>query len=204
MKIAILGSGNIGGTLAAGLAKQSHQIVLGLRDITSADANELISNSKNIKAASITDAVEQSDIIIIAVPLVAVPDVAKSLGDVSGKLIIETTNAFGKPLPEYGNGTVAIKKITGNNNVVKCFNTIGAENLANPVFGNFVADTFVAGNSKEAKDVAIQLAEDMGFGNCFDLGGDEALHLLESIAQVWGTLAYGAKMGRRLAFKVLY
>ena len=204
MQIAIIGSGNIGGALAAGLAKQKHHIILGARNTSSPDIEALTKSSKNITAATVADAVAQSDVIIIAVPLAAVPEVAKSLGNIKGKLVIETTNAFGKPLPKYINGTAAIKEITGNDDVVKCFNSIGAENLSNPKFGNFVADTFVAGNSKKAKGVAIKLVEDMGFGNCFDIGGDEALPILENIAQLWGKLAYSAQLGRRLAFKVLY
>jgi 8-hydroxy-5-deazaflavin:NADPH oxidoreductase len=204
MKIAIIGSGNIGSVLAKGIAKHTHEIVFGLRNTNDANAEELAKQFRNISVASVADAAKQSDVIIIAVPYSAVPDAAKSLGDVKGKIIIETTNPFGKSLVEYENSVAAIKDITGVEDVVKCFNSIGAESLANPQFDTFVADGFVAGNSIKAKEVAISLSNDMGFANCFDLGGDDAVHIVESIAQLCMALAYNAKMGRRVAFKVLH
>lgn len=124
----------------------------------------------------------------------------KQAGD---HVIIETTNAFGKPLPDYGNGTKALKQITGNKDVVKCFNAIGAEDLADPQFGPLAADAFVAGDSKRGKEIAIGLAQDMGFDQCYDLGGDDAIPLLENLAVTWGALAYKAGVGRRCAFKII-
>src|SRR5580765_596399 len=130
MKIAIIGTGNIGATLAKGFDKAGHQISIGTRDVSSEKVVYLIQNGQHISATTIEEAVKQSDVVIIAVPFNAIPDVAKSLGDVAGKIIIETSNAFGKPLDQYINGTAAIKAITKNNDAVKCFNTIGAEDLA--------------------------------------------------------------------------
>jgi 8-hydroxy-5-deazaflavin:NADPH oxidoreductase len=204
MRIAIIGAGNIGGILAKGLSKHDHQITLGLRNINSEDAAALVNFSANIKAASIEDAVSRSNIIIIAVPFSAVPDAAKMLGDVKEKIIIETTNPFGKSLVEYKSSIAAIKEITGIDDVVKCFNSIGAESLANPIFQEFTADNFVAGNSSKAKEIAISLSKELGFANCFDLGGDESVPIVEGIAQLCMALAYNARMGRRVAFKVLH
>jgi 8-hydroxy-5-deazaflavin:NADPH oxidoreductase len=204
MRIAIIGAGNIGGILARGLSKHDHQITLGLRNINSEDAAASMNFSANIKAASVEDAVAQSNIIIIAVPFSAVPDAAKMLGDVKGKIIIETTNPFGKSLPEYKSSIAAIKEITGIDDVIKCFNSIGSESLANPHFQEFTADNFVAGSSTKAKEVAISLSQEMGFENCFDLGGDEAVPIIENIAQLCMALAVNSKLGRRVAFKVLY
>ncbi len=203
MKIAIIGSGNIGGTLAIGLSKKGHDIFIGAKDIYKDDLKKLSSEGKNISVASVEGAAQQAEVIILAVPLNAIPDAAKSLGDTKGKSIIETSNAFGHPLTKYISGTTAIKEITGNGDVVKCFNTIGAEDLANPHFNKTIADAFVAGDSKKAKEIAQQLAIDMGFENCYDLGGDEALPLLENLAVTWGALAYKAGLGRRIAFKIL-
>jgi 8-hydroxy-5-deazaflavin:NADPH oxidoreductase len=187
MKTAIIGSGNIGCVLANGLAKHSHDIVFGLRNIHDANAEELSKQYKNITVAFVADAAKQSDVVIIAVPYAAVPDVAKSLGNVKeGKTIIETTNLFGKSLAEYEGSIAAIKQITSNDDVVKCFNSIGAESLANPNFDDFIADNFVAGNSTKAKEIAISLSKEMGFSNCFDLGGDEAVPIVETLHNyVW-------------------
>ncbi len=135
MKIAIIGSGNIGGALAKGLDKKNHQIIIGTRKITGPDETTLAKNGQRISVDTIPNAVRQAEVVIIAVPLKAIPDLTAALGDVSGKVIIETSNAFGKGLPEYSSGTLAIKALSGNKDVVKCFNTVGSENLANPSFG---------------------------------------------------------------------
>lgn len=203
MKIAIIGSGNIGGTLAKALDKAGHHIIIGTRDTANGDVIQLLQHGQHISANTIQKAVSESEVIIIAVPLPAIPDVAESIGNIEGKIVIETSNAFGKPLQKYIYGTTALKEITKNHKVVKCFNTIGAEDLANPQFGELKADAFVAGEDKKAKEVAQRLALDIGFGQCYDLGGDEALPLLENLAVTWGALAYKAGLGRRAAFKIL-
>jgi 8-hydroxy-5-deazaflavin:NADPH oxidoreductase len=204
MNVAIIGSGNIGSVLAKSLAKHNHTLVFGVRNTSDANAESLIKQFQNISVASIVDAAEQSDVIIMAVPFTAVPDAAKALGNVKGKTIIETTNPFGKSLAEYESSIAAIKEITGNNDVVKCFNSVGAESLASPYFSTVAADNFVAGSSAKAKDTAVSLSKQIGFANCFDLGGDEAVHIVEGIAQLCMALAVNSKLGRRVAFKVLH
>jgi predicted dinucleotide-binding enzyme len=203
MKIAIIGAGNIGSVLAVKLIAAGHTVLVGAQFPLSASAAQLATQIGEDRFTGIESAVQQAAVIIIAVPLQAVPDVSKLLGDTTGKVIIETTNAFGKPLPGYTDGTAAIKDITGNKDVVKCFNTIGAEDLANPQFGVLKADAFVAGDSSAAKKSAVKLALDLGFEHCYDLGGDAAIALLENLAATWGALAYKAGLGRRVAFKIL-
>jgi 8-hydroxy-5-deazaflavin:NADPH oxidoreductase len=204
MKIAIIGAGHIGGTLARGLSKHGHQLTLGVRDTDSAAAAALTGFSDHIKAISIAAAAAQSTVIILAVPFSAVPDAARLLGDVKDKVIIETTNPFGKKLDGYSSSVAALKEITGSEDVAKCFNSIGAESLADPNFGTSRADNFVAGTSGKAKEIAAVLSSDMGFASCFDLGGDEAIPIIENIAQMCMALAVNAKLGRRVAFKVLH
>ncbi len=203
MNIAIIGVGSIGSALSQRLDQQGHSLWLGVRDIHDSKAAELALTGKQTRVVAVSDAVAAAEVVILAVPQSAIPTLAASLGDIKGKVILETTNAFGSSLPGYAHSPAAIKAITGNADVVKCFNTLGAENLAEPLFGSEQADTFVAGDSAKAKAVVQVLAKDMGFGTCYDLGGDESIPLLESLAQVWGALAYKGKLGRRLALKVL-
>ncbi len=203
MNIAIIGFGKIGRALAAGFSARGHTIIAGMRAGDLADREKQAQLPGNVLALTIAEAVQQSEVIIISVPLASVPEIATSLGDTSGKIIIETTNAFGKPLKDYGNGTDALKKLTGNEDIVKCFSTVGFETMANPVYGVEQADLFVAGNSEKARLVAIQLSKDLGFGNCYILGGNEALPMMENIALLWGNLAFKTGLGRNMAFKIL-
>jgi len=61
----------------------------------------------------------------------------------------------------------------------------------------------VAGDSKRGKELATQLAEDCGFGECWDFGGDAQAGLLEQLAFCWINLAIMQGHGRELAFKVV-
>jgi hypothetical protein len=87
--------------------------------------------------------------------------------------------------------------------VVKCFNTTGFNVMENPKFGGVAADMFMAGSSSRAKEIARQLARDAGFAKCYDLGGDERIALLESLAGIWIDLAMVQGQGREIAFKLL-
>ncbi len=70
-------------------------------------------------------------------------------------------------------------------------------------FGAAAADMFMAGSSARAKDIARQLARDAGFAECYDLGGDERIPLLDSLAGIWIDLALFQGQGREIAFKLL-
>lgn len=203
MHIAVIGNGHIGSALIRGFDKSGHNVIIGARDTANGDIVHLIKEGRNVVANTISEAAKAAEVIIVAVPIEAILNVAHSLGDVKGKIIIETTNGFTKQIPGFNYGSIAIKKITGCNDVVKCFNTIGYESLNNPIFGKLKADTFVAGNSLKAKAMATLLAKDLGFENCYDLGNDDSLQMLENLAEIWLALTSKSKLGRNIAFKIL-
>lgn len=64
-------------------------------------------------------------------------DVARALGDTTGKVIIDTRNVVrGRGPAGFANTTDAILARTATTDVVKCFNTSGFENILNPAFGD--------------------------------------------------------------------
>ena len=67
MKIAIIGTGNVGSTLAAQWAKAEHQIFLGVRDTTNFKGMELLEN-ENTSVHTIQEAVNLSEVILVASP----------------------------------------------------------------------------------------------------------------------------------------
>jgi 8-hydroxy-5-deazaflavin:NADPH oxidoreductase len=202
MNITIIGTGNVGSALAKGLAKAGHRIFLGVRD-TKNFKNGGIVDGSTITAHDVAHAVKAGEAVMVAVPADAVPDVARSLGDVGGKVIIDTTNVVMKRPAGYENGFEALKAITKSLDIVKCFNSTGAENMANPAYGDVGLDMFVAGNSQKGKAVATRLAKDIGFENVYDFGGDEKVSLLEELALCWINLAIAQKLGRDISFKIV-
>lgn len=92
---------------------------------------------------------------------------------------------------------------TNTDQVVKCFNATGFENMAYPQYRDQAADMFMAGDSATAKAVAHQLALDAGFAECYDFGNGERVQLLEQFALSWINLAIFQGLGRGVAFKVI-
>jgi 8-hydroxy-5-deazaflavin:NADPH oxidoreductase len=203
MTIAIIGTGNVGGALAQRLSAANHSILLGVRNTADFKGIELLNYSKNISAHTIQDAVQKSEVIIIAVPAQFADTTAQSLGDVSGKIIIDTMNGVFMRPAGFTNTADAILANCNTNDVVKCFNTTGFENTLNPIYGGEGIDMFTAGSSEKGIAVATQLAKDVGFGAVYHFGGNDKFNLIEQMAYCWINLAIVQKQGRNMAFKIV-
>ncbi|MBL7889817.1 MAG: NAD(P)-binding domain-containing protein [Bacteroidia bacterium] len=203
MNIAIIGTGNVGGALATKWSHKGHNILLGVRDANSFKGKELLKNP-NTMTASIHDAVKNSDIILIATPATMAVEVAQSLGNTEGKIIIDTMNiVMGRGPAGFTNTSDALLANTQSKDVVKCFNTTGFNNMQNTEYKNTTIDVFVAGDSVKGKEVAIKLAKDAGFAECYPIGGNDKFELMEKFAFFWINLAMFQGQGRDIAFKLL-
>lgn len=202
MKIAVIGTGNVGSALARGFAKSGHHVLLGVRNQHEFKGSEL-KNIPGITVHSISEASTLAEVILIAAVPQAVKDIASHLGDLSNKVIIDAMNSVRiKPDP-YANTTEAFMKLTNCTDIVKCFNTTGAENLANPTYNGKGIDMFYAGDSDKAKNVARHLAIDLGFENVYNFGSSDKFNLLEQFAFSWINMAMMQGYGRNFAFKVV-
>ena len=201
MNIAVIGTGNVGGALATNWSKKGHVINLGVKDINNFKGIELLKN-ENTKAFPVQEAVAKSDVILIATPPTAIFDIIEQMGDVSGKVIIDSTNAVRQVPDPYKTVFHCLTDKT-DAEVVKCFNTTGFENMLNPVYQGVGIDMFMAGDSEHAKSVATQLALDAGFSSCLDFGKSDKVELLEKFALSWINLAIMQGHGRNIAFKMV-
>jgi predicted dinucleotide-binding enzyme len=131
-------------------------------------------------------------------------EVARSLGDTSGKIIIDAMNVvMGRGPAGFANTSDAILAHTATRDVVKCFNTTGFNNMADTIYGDTALDMFVAGDSVRGKEAAIELANDAGFAECYDVGGNDRFSLMEQFAFFWINLAMLRGQGREIGFKLL-
>ena len=204
MKIAIIGSGNVGGALAKKWIQAGHKVLIGARFPLSDKNLQLAAEIGQDPFTSIESAVTQCGIILISTPATATVEVVKSLGNTAGKIIIDTMNVVMGRGPEgYKNTTDAILGNTQTRDVVKCFNTTGFNNMLNPIYGNSALDLFVAGDSEEGKTIAVQLAKDAGFAECYNIGGNDKFELMEQFAWFWINLAMFQGQGREIGFKLL-
>jgi predicted dinucleotide-binding enzyme len=203
MNIAIIGTGNVGGALATRWAKKGHTIRLGVQDLQQFKGKDLLKNPST-NAHFVQDAVHLSEVILVATPAAAAVDVARSLGDTTGKVIIDAMNiVMGRGPAGFANTAEAILANTQTRDLVKCFNTTGFNNMLNPVYGDQSLDLFMAGDSLRGKTMARQLALDAGFGECYDIGGNDKFTLMEQFAFFWINLAMFQGQGREIGFKLL-
>jgi hypothetical protein len=203
MQIAIIGTGNVGGALARAWTRAGHRIFLGARNLQDQKVLSLTAGGTQITAHTPAEAVNAAETVLFAIPPNALRQVLDTLGDLTGKVLIDATNSVRAKAGEFASVAEALLSWTKSTDVVKCFNTTGFNVMENPKFDGVAADMFMAGSSSRAKEIARQLARDAGFAECYDLGGDERFPLLESLAAIWIDLAMVQGQGRNIAFKLL-
>ena len=209
MHIAVIGAGNVGGTLGRRWAELGHDVVFGMRR-PGEGASAIKGGTLPARAtvASIADAVKSVDAIVLATPWNAVPAVVAAIGAASGGVpLLDTTNPLtpGFTLDVGPNGESAaerIQRLAPAAHVVKVFNTTGFNNMQDPVYGGSPTTMFYAGDDAGAKGIARTLATDLGF-DAVDAGPLTRARELEHLAMLWISLAFGG-MGRDIAFRLVH
>ena len=208
MKLGIIGAGNVGGTLGSRWAKGGHTVVFGVKDPQSPKMKELLAQAgPNARVASTQEAVDAADIIVLATPWEAAQEIVDSTKGWDGKIIVDAINPLLPQLAGLSLGTTtsaaeSIAKWAPKAKVVKAFNTVGANVMANPQFPNHKVAMFYCGDDKDAKQQVHQLATELGF-DALDAGPLTQARVLEPFAMLWISLAYVAGFGRDIGFQFL-
>lgn len=208
MKIAIIGTGNVGGALGRGWAPKGHAITFGARDLANPKIKPLLeAMGGRAKVASVRDAVAGAEAVVLAMPWEAAKDAISAAGDLSGKIVVDCINPVTADLKglAIGQTTSAAEEIgrwAKGARVVKAFNMTGAANYLNPLFGGQAASMFICGDDAAAKGTVTTLAADLGF-EVIDAGPLSSGRLLEPLALLWIRLAYIDGLGPDIAFKLL-
>jgi predicted dinucleotide-binding enzyme len=202
MKIGILGAGNIGSTLGKHWAKGGHTIRFGVRDPSSPKTRAALEVcGGNAAAGTLAEAAAYGEVIILAVPWAAVRTTLNTAGDLSGKILIDATNRIAAPGPdEEASGGLTVAKWASGARVVKAFNNMGWETIADPRFGAERATAFVCGDDDKAKELVMQLARETGL-DAVDAGGLEMSAVTEPMVRMW--LGITKRQGRQIAYALL-
>ena len=140
MHIAIAGSGNVGRALARGWLKTGHNVTFATREPAGDKAGEL--RKQGFGVVPLNDAAIGTDVIVLAVPWIAVEATIRSLGDFAGKVLIDATDPL-KSRRELAigfgdSGGETVARLAPSARVVKAFSTTGSGNMAD---SNFLAES---------------------------------------------------------------
>jgi NADPH-dependent F420 reductase len=208
MKIAVIGTGNVGGTLGRRWAQGGHRVVFGTRDPQSEKVRKLLDESGgNATAGSAREAAAASEVVVLATPWPVTQATISVAGDLSDKTVVDCTNPIAEGLKglTVGHTISAGEQVEGwarGARVVKAFSTTGTANMANPKYGNQRVTMFICGNHAEANQTVAGLAEELGF-EAVVTGPLYHSRYLEPLAMLWIDMAYAQGKGTDFAFRVL-
>ena len=190
MDIGIIGSGNIGGTLARHLKALGHQVsVANSRGPASLAA---LAAETGATATTAEEAARARDMVIIAVPETAVPRLPRDILTAASAVVVDTGNYYPSRdgrIAEIDGGLTDsewVARVIGRP-VVKAFNNIVADSLATrgvPTGTPGRICLSVAGDDPRAKELVLGLIDALGFD------GIDAGTLADSWRQHPGTPAY--------------
>ena len=190
MKISIIGTGFIATTLGRSLAEAGHEVTYGSRHPEDDEAA-----GTGARVSSIADALSGADVVILAVPGSAVADIAAQHGDaLAGRLVVDATNQMG------GDVANARASLPPTVRYARAFNTLGGENMAEPVFDGERADMFFSAPVGDRATIETVI-EGVGLRPIYV--GEDQEAIIDALFQLWIALAVKQGRGRRLALRLL-
>jgi hypothetical protein len=206
MSLSIIGAGNVGLALAHAFTQRGESVVVGVPD-PAKYGHEIGKLGALARVTFTAEAIAASDVVILAVPYAAVAQVARSVSDWQGRILVDATNPLAAGLAGLSLGTTTsgaeeLARLAQGARVVKAFNTTGAENMADSRYPCGKPFMPVCGDDEEARLRVIALATLIGF-DAVDLGPLSAARYLEPFAMTWIHLAIKQGYGRKFAFSLL-
>ena len=184
-RIAVIGGGRIGSTLGEAWRRAGHDVAYASR------------SPEPPRTVAIPDAVAAAGVVLLAVPGAAVPALLGSYGAaLDGRVVIDATNDVGGERLHHADAYAASAP---GARLVRAFNTLGFEMLADPSVGGEVADLFWCGPDDAGVE---QLIADVGL-RPVRVGGIDAVDVVDGAARLWLTLVFRQGHPRRLALRLL-
>lgn len=208
MKIAIIGTGNVGTVLGRRLGAAGHEITFVSRSPTSERSQELL-RLPGVMAAtrSLRDLDRDTPLVIYAGPYNHAQEMLQEAGDFGGSILVDCTNPLNKTFDalQLGHCESAGERMAqwaSGARVVKSFNTTSVATLAEPDYGEHQATQFYCGDDEDAKQVVAGLISELGM-EPVDAGPLRHARYLEATAMLYIHLAVRGGWGGNCAFKIL-
>ncbi|MBI1356508.1 MAG: F420-dependent NADP oxidoreductase [Acidobacteria bacterium] len=208
MKIAIIGSGNVGAALGAHWAAAGRSVVFGVRNPAAEKAQAAVAKAPGSRAATVAEAAAEAEVVVLTTPWGdATKEALDACGDLAGKIILDCTNPVNQTFDGLSLGLTTsageqVQAWAPQAKVVKIFNTTGSNNMENPDYGGRGATMLYCGDDPVAKETAATLAAEIGFEPA-DVGPLTQSRFLEPLAMLWISMALRYGYGREIAFQLL-
>ena len=207
MKIAVLGTGTVGRTVAARLFGLGHEVTIGTRDPQATLARtepdgmgnppyaDWAADHAGVSLATFADAAAAAELVVNATSGHGALPALEAAGadNLADKIVLDISN----PL-DFSNGfppTLFVKDTDSlgeqvqrafpQARVVKTLNTLTAELMVHPKNLGQESSVFVSGDDAEAKAIVTELLESFGHTDVIDLGDISTARGTEMLLPVW-------------------
>jgi predicted dinucleotide-binding enzyme len=195
MKVAVIGSGIVGETLADGFLSEGHEVLRASRNPAKLEAWRSAAGP-NARVGTFEDAAAFGECVVLAVLGAAAEAAVDRCGPerLAGKIVIDTTNPIDEAPPEDG----VLRYFTEPNDslmerlqarapaarFVKAFSCVGNALMIRPDFGGEKPTMFICGDDADAKARVGELLDAFGWETA-DMGTAKAARAIEPLAMLW-------------------
>ncbi|MFZ1679043.1 MAG: NAD(P)-binding domain-containing protein [Saprospiraceae bacterium] len=191
----IIGSGQVGITLANGFHKHGYKVMIGTNDPEKHSTIKEKTNG-NVTIGSFSDVANFSDVVILAVKGSAAEEAIQSAGidSLKNKIVLDATNPIADAPPV--NGVLSfftsldeslmerLQNLAPEVKFVKCFSCVGNALMIDPDFGGVKPTMFIAGNDEKAKKTTTEILTEIGW-ETEDMGKAEGARAIEPLCILW-------------------
>jgi 8-hydroxy-5-deazaflavin:NADPH oxidoreductase len=198
-KIAVIGSGIIGRTLATRFAQAGYAVTFGARSPQDAGRAAFAAGI----GAGVTDigtAIDDADVVLLAISGPAMPEAAPAFGArLNGKIAIDATNHVGGPSL---NSLAVLASFAPDARLYRAFSSLGWENFADARYGDDTGDMLYSGPAGQSQRTVEELIAATGLRPVW-VGDNDKAQIVDNFTALWFTLAFERGWGRNLGFKLL-
>ena len=196
--IAIIGTGDVGGALGPEFAALGHTVIYGSRDPARDKVKKLVQATGGGAAATTqAEAAAAADVVVLAVPGLLVEEITRSLGDLSGKILIDPTNPLRSDGGSFEHAVASsnaeiIQAAAPGAKVVKAFSTVNWRTMVDPDSAGGPVSIPLVGDDERAKAFVAELVSGMGL-EPIDVGPLENARWVEGMLILWINNRYGTR-----------
>lgn len=195
MKVGVIGSGQVGKTLADGFLRYDHTVTCASRDPSKLEDWQE-ARGKRAHVGSLFETAAWADLVVLAVKGTAAEEAVRHCGRdaLRGKTVIDATNPIADAPPENGvlrffttlddSLMERLQRLVPEANFVKSFSCVGSALMVDPQLAGGKPTMFICGDNQSAKEQVRGILDEFGWES-EDLGSAAAARAIEPLCILW-------------------